>query len=266
MASSMLESSEVLTPTEIHRRVIAAGKTAWKGPLKVYNRPCDCLICEMQYRSVDDQKSKIDCSYEGSMTVSETATLSRGFCTSMFEDLWIVQSVLHRHGDLIQKRWLKKSNTKRKAYLKQLRPNMDESEHTSLVFQAFKFINAIPIRQFRETFLLPYMTLETLSKDGPKLLRLLYQRVAHMPEEWVTFDDRQLLSGWLVGAFEEKFNAGCITMYGKSYGRWSLFNETSGTSPQYLPRPLFPPIPIILSFKYSSNQWQSNANIGFTSA
>ncbi len=96
-------------------------------------------------------------------------------------------------------------------------------------------VDAIPIRQYRETFLLPYMTLETLSKDGPKLLRLLYRRVAHMPEEWVTFDNRQLLLGWFAGAFEEKFNAGCITMYGKSFGRWSPFNKAAGMSPQCPP-------------------------------
>lgn len=235
MADSSVDSSEVLTPTEMYRRAKAAGKTVWKGPHLVYTLPCDCLGCAMQCRSVDEQRVSMDFLYEGSMTESETAALSRGFCTSVFEDLQNVRSVLHRHGDLIHKRWLKKSNTKRKTYLKQLRPNMYESHHTSLDLQINKCVDAIPIRQYRETFLLPYMTLETLSKDGPKLLRLLYRRVAHMPEEWVTFDNRQLLLGWFAGAFEEKFNAGCITMYGKSFGRWSPFNKAAGMSPQCPP-------------------------------
>ncbi len=168
MADSSVDSSEVLTPTEMDRRAKAAGKTVCKGPHLVYTLPCDCLGCVMQYRSVDEQRVSMDFLYEGSMTESETAALSRGFFTSVFEDLQNVRSVLHRHGDLIHKRWLKKSNTKRKTYLKQLRPNMYESHHTSLDLQITKCVDAIPIRQYRETFLLPYMTFETLSKDGPK--------------------------------------------------------------------------------------------------
>jgi len=97
------------------------------------------------------------------------------------------------------------------------------------------------------------MTIETFSKDGSKLLRLLQLRAAHTPEEWVSFDNRQILSGWLAGAFEEKLNAGCITMYGKSYGKWGPFNKAHGMSPQTPPHALFPPISTTLSFRHSHN-------------
>lgn len=253
-ASSSVDSSISLTPTERYEKAKAAGQETWSGSLGVYKPPCDCLECAEQYRSVDEQWSAIHCLYAGSMTGSEATALSRKFCTSLLVDLQVVRSFLQQHGELINKRWLKKSNTKRKSYLKQLRPNMYESQNSFLDIHMDKCTDAMSTRQYRETFLVPYMTIETLSKDGPKLLRMIYQRIAHTPEELVTFDNRQILSGWHAGVFEEKFNAGCITLYGKSYGKWSPFNKTDSTNPPHLPDALFLPTPIILSFRCSHVQ------------
>ncbi|KAL8831337.1 MAG: hypothetical protein Q9191_000924 [Dirinaria sp. TL-2023a] len=80
---------------------------------------------------------------------------------------------------------------------------------------------------FRETLLIPYLTVENLSKDGARLLRLLFYRSFHLPEEWVSFDNRQLLEGWRTGMFDEKFNGGRITMHGESYGTWNPFDKAA---------------------------------------
>lgn len=105
------------------------------------------------------------------------------------------------------------------------------AEHESTMLDIISEVQEeqILLQQHRETFLLPYMNIETLSKDGSRLLRLLFHRVKHLPEEFVTFDNRQLLTGWHIGAFEERFNPGCVIMYGPSLGRWKTFSATDGT-------------------------------------
>jgi len=148
-----MDSSELLSPTEMYRRAKAAGKTRWKGPIKVYKLPCDCLGCAKQYLPVDEQQSKIKSVYAGSMSGTETAALSRRFCTSLFEDLQVVRSTLYGHGESIHRRWLKKSNTKRKTYLKHLRPDMYENQNTFMDIQMDKCVDPISTRQYRNTFL-----------------------------------------------------------------------------------------------------------------
>ncbi|KAI4196094.1 MAG: hypothetical protein LQ350_006791 [Teloschistes chrysophthalmus] len=62
------------------------------------------------------------------------------------------------------------------------------AEHESTMLDIISEVQEeqILLQQHRETFLLPYMNIETLSKDGSRLLRLLFHRVKHLPEEFVT--------------------------------------------------------------------------------
>ncbi|KAL8836359.1 MAG: hypothetical protein Q9170_002932 [Blastenia crenularia] len=145
----------------------------------------------------------------------------------MYDDLQIVSSASMAYAGLLQTRWIKKSNTKRRTYLKYLRPAMYESQNTHLDIHMTKTCDAMSTRQYHDAFLLPYLTIETLSVDSSRLLRLLHHRVAHTPEAWVSFDNRQILAGWLAGIFEEKFNAGSIVMFGKAYGKWTKFDRSA---------------------------------------
>lgn len=197
------------------------------GTLQVFVPPCECPTCLDQWRSIEEQPQRAQYLYPGVVTDAKTAALSREFCTSIFEDLQKVDSILRLQGDPLRKRWLKKTNTKRKAYLQQLRPNMWVSQ-TAFLDIGMTTSHDLENRQYRETFLLPWLTVETLARDGSKLLRLLENRVVHPPEAWVPFDNRQLEAGWTLGALEERFNAGCIDMYGKSYGRYRDFDKASG--------------------------------------
>lgn len=219
------DSLSSLSPSEIHRRVKEAGNKTWTGRITIHTLPCDCLECAQQYRSVKEQRDEIHCLYAGHMTGPETASLSHQFCTRLFKDLLLARSILQSYGELVHKRWLKKSYWQRKAFLKRIRPEMHERQNAFLDIQCTNSIDAMTTRKHRDTFLLPYLTTDTLSSDGSRLLRLLHHRVSHAPEEFVPFDNRQLLAGWLAGTFEEKFNGGCIIMCGKWYGTWKPFNE-----------------------------------------
>ena len=156
--------------------------------------------------------------------------LAKQYCTYMFKGLQQIQSALNSHGALIQKRWGKKSETKRRSHLKSLKSDLYESENPLLEILLKQGKNPFSARMYRKTFLLPYINLEGLSKDGSRMLRLLYYRARHRPEEWVTFDNHQLLAGWASGVLEEKFNSGCISLHGKSYGQWRPLNKMEGTS------------------------------------
>lgn len=67
---------------------------------------------------------------------------------------------------------------------------MHESEDAFLNVVLRDCDNSIAARKYRTVFLLPYIIVDTLSKDSSRLLRLLHYRAGHPPEEWVTFDNR----------------------------------------------------------------------------
>lgn len=215
--SCLLDMTEKrMRATEVH----SARRTV---PNQVYQLPCDCRVCAQQLRAVSKQQSETAFVYTGRLSDSEAAALARKFAESLFADLEHVRTALRSGEELIRRRWLKKSNTKRKTFLKELRPSMCESHDP---FNETQIMCGKTITTFghRDTLLLPYLTIEVFSKDGTKLLRLLHHRVSDAPEAWVTFDNRQILPGWLSGAFEENFNGGCITMHGETYGTWNPFD------------------------------------------
>lgn len=221
-------ASTLLTPTEMYERAKATGETHWKGALAVFTIPCDCLDCAEQYRSVDEQGGDVHCLYADEVSDTTAARLAGQPSTAIFDDLKVTRSAITSHGELINKRWQKKSNTKRKSFLKELRPDMIESENVFM-----DVINECPdamsTRKYRQALLLPYLNVNSLSKDGSRMLRLVHHRIRHHPEDWVPFDNRQLLPGWHAGTFEEKFNSGCVTMFGEAYGEWKPFSRSDGT-------------------------------------
>ena len=208
-------------------RIEAAHKKGKTGPVQIYQIPCDCALCMKQLRTVHEQENEIGLSYTGQLSKAETVATARNFSHHLIADLRIVQSALRSHEELIRTSWLRKSNTKRKAWLKRLRPNMGD-DHDAYEGTQMSDASTLWTWEFRETLLLPYLTVETLSKDPTRLLRLLHYRSFYPPEDWVPFDNRQLHEGWRSGFLEEKYNDGCITMYGENYGSWNQFNKTAG--------------------------------------
>ena len=224
-----INASSLLTPRQMYEVTKASGSVSYTGLARWYQSPCDCPRCSRQYRSVKEQQSNIMCLYIGALSISETQTISQTFCTRLFEDLKIVQSLLLSHGERVNTRWLNKANYKRRKFITRLRKGMYANEDALLEILNDEKVcpDDMSTRDFRDVFLLPYITVEALSTHGSRLLRLLHHRAFHAPEEWVTFDNRQLHAGWSVFALDEKFCPGCIIMHGKSYGKWTPFDATA---------------------------------------
>ena len=173
-----------------------------------FELPCECVACIGQYRYVPGEKVRDKKRYVGQADVSSITTLCQKFCTNVLDNLQMIRSVVGSQWGVIQKRWMKQSNTKRRELLKRLRPDMHEGENVFLDLLLDRCDNPIVACQSRQLFLLPYVTVDNLSKGGSRLLCLLYYRTVHLPHEWVAFDKPKILAGWTEGALEGKFNPG----------------------------------------------------------
>lgn len=186
-------------------------------------------MCLQQYHDPEKQSRNVNFLYAALADTKSAAVWAEKTRTQFFEDLRVIRGTIHIYGELIQGRWLKKSNAKRKKHLRQLRPNITQTENAFMdtIINEFDLDES---EQYRDTFLLPYLNLESLAQDGWRLIRLLHYRTHHHPEEWVTFDNRQILGAWIVGVYDEKYVFdGCVKMIGKDYGKLIQFDKDKGT-------------------------------------
>lgn len=219
-------TSRFLTPKETYEKMRASGEQGSVGPALFFKLPCDCRLCTEQWWTVEEQREWIHQMYTGYLNDEAAALTARQLRNDIFGGFDFARSVMMAHGNQIKNWWLKKSNTKRRSFLKQLRPGMIDSEATLMDISMFE--DVMETRRHREALLHPYLNLKTFSTDGTTLLNLLHHRVYNAPESWVPFDNYQLFPAWRTGSLEEKYNFGCVTMYGKAYGEWKLFDKVEG--------------------------------------
>jgi hypothetical protein len=62
-------------------------------------------------------------------------------------------------------------------------------------------------RARRKTFLLPYLNVEVLKRNPATLFGLLYNRTHYAPENWVPYDNRQLILNWESGYFDAEYSS-----------------------------------------------------------
>ncbi|KAL8864826.1 MAG: hypothetical protein Q9174_007205, partial [Haloplaca sp. 1 TL-2023] len=197
---------------------------------KIGKHTCNCYQCLIDFvRHGGEDLGHIGREVIRPLQAKNTA---QRLCKEMGEHLQAAKSAVDSHGEAIQKRWLKKGKFKRGALLRDLRPQMLENEDKMLdiVIQLKRDGNRDNPKEerYREPLLLPYINIETLSKDGTKILRLLKNRTSHWPGDFVPFDYMQILTGWCAGAFKEQTSLGVIRMYGTQYGNWHQGNESGG--------------------------------------
>ncbi|KAL8692228.1 MAG: hypothetical protein Q9218_002704 [Villophora microphyllina] len=227
-SEELLSTGIGLTPEEIHQIMIKTGASRVYGPLNIWVPQCACEPCEDQYVSVKNQtQGRPEFLYYCPITDAAAATLARQLRENIFDNLDLTRSQMDQRGNLIQERWLRKSNTKRRTFLKRLRPTMIESENAVMDIIYSLAESAMSTREHRESLLLPYLNVDTLARDGLRLLRLLHYRTSHHPEVWAHYDSSQLQAGWSHGSFAERGIPGCITMHGKSYGEWKPFDKAA---------------------------------------
>ncbi|MCJ1436970.1 hypothetical protein MMC27_006353 [Xylographa pallens] len=119
-------------------------------------------------------------------------------------------------------RWKKKSQEKRRALLAETIPELEE--HRWLIprycFMPESKRGGIEERPWarRCQLLLHWLSLEALVMNPAVLFALLHNRTAYSPQDWATFDGRQLILGWALGYFNVQYSGKCVVMYGANYG------------------------------------------------
>jgi len=117
---------------------------------------------------------------------------------------------LASHADIIVNRWKKKSRDKRQALLVETIPEL--YEHRWLLprycYMPESKLVGLGDRTWarRCQLLLHWLSLEALKMNPAVLFALLHNRTAYPPQDWATFDGRQLILSWACGYFDIEFS------------------------------------------------------------
>jgi hypothetical protein len=71
----------------------------------------------------------------------------------------------------------------------------------------------------RKHLLVPFIDIETLTKNPATFVGLVNARARSLPEEWALYDSEQLRYSWGIGAFKIAFHGGAVVMHGSDYGK-----------------------------------------------
>lgn len=189
--------------------------------VSVYTPPCECDDCQHGFYATLEQYRPAF-SYRGRVPDSDAKRIAAAHIRDAQQERKYLLQRLASHADIIIKRWKKKSPEKRQALLAETIPelyehqwliprysHMPESKLGGLVDRAWSR---------RCQLLLPWLSLEVLKMNPAVLFALLHNRTAYPPQDWATFDGRQLILSWAMGYFDVQYSAKCVIMYGPRYG------------------------------------------------
>lgn len=147
------------------------------------------------------------------------------------QDYLHIRDRLEKHGDTLVKRWHKRNPTKRAALLRQVLPKM----YPKRGFPLLEFLNAGPAQlaespdermaRLRVAWLLPYLSLESLSESPLELVALLYHRIEHQPTDWTLFDFHQHEYAFKPAFVQSAYNPHCVDICGARYGKLIPFQK-----------------------------------------
>ncbi|KAF7890046.1 uncharacterized protein EAF02_002461 [Botrytis sinoallii] len=185
-----------------------------------------CTECNAQYRTLDLQP--IDrLAYAEALSVHEAKTIAKSYADAIKDDFKYLHRMVVVHGNTIINRWRKKSRDKRTKTLQTAFPRMFSTKW-NLVHVHYDYADVTwqPMREFRETLLVPWLNLETLRDDPYKLLALLHARTKYSPEQWVAFGNHSMRASWETGALRTEYADCCVVFYGSNYGDITPWNTT----------------------------------------
>ena len=134
------------------------------------------------------------------------------------EDRAYLQRQCNLRGNTILSRWKKKSRDKREACLLAADPGLfpDPWFHRVVNDSVMPWLEK---RSLRSSWLLPYLSVETLKTCHTAFLCLLDNRVRLSPEEWVLYDTWQINPAWKIGMVDLVYCETCVIMQGPNYGQ-----------------------------------------------
>jgi hypothetical protein len=201
------------------------------GPAYITNRsdveasicppPCECVDCQHGFYASEEQY-KACFWYRGRISDRDAQRIAAGHIQVAQQERQYLLQRLASHADTIVNRWKKKGREKRQALLVDTIPEL--YEHRWLIprycFMPECKLVGLGGRTWarRCQLLLPWLSLEVLKMNPAVLFALLHNRTAYPPQDWATFDGRQLILSWACGHFDVEYSDKCIIMYGPKYG------------------------------------------------
>ena len=182
--------------------------------------PCECVDCQHGFYASQEQHRPYYW-YRGRLSDHDAKRIAARHVRDAQQDMECLQQRL-AHADTIINRWKKKSREKRQALLVETIPELEE--HRWLI-PRYCFMPEGKLGGFEDRpwarrcqLLLPWLSLEALKMNPAVLFALLHNRTAYPPQDWATFDGRQLILSWACGHFDTHYSGKCVIMYGPRYG------------------------------------------------
>ncbi|TGO34229.1 hypothetical protein BHYA_0207g00020 [Botrytis hyacinthi] len=176
--------------------------------------PCICADCEQDFYTRQEQMHP-GWFYRRSLSSDEAKQISASYLHVIQKDCKYLIEKLAKYGDIIVVRW-KKKRVKTNRWI--VPRHSFTSEGTQI--PPINSDGEIELRSLesRHQLLLHWLSLEVLKTNTAVLFALLYNRTVYAPQDWASFDSRQLNGSFLCGHFDVDFSAKCIVMYGLRYG------------------------------------------------
>jgi hypothetical protein len=183
--------------------------------------PCECPDCQHGFYASWEQYSPCFW-YRGRISDRDAERIAAGYVRDAQRERQYLLERLASHADIIVNRWKKKSREKRQALLVETIPEL--YEHRWLIPRYCYMPESKLVglggrtRARRCQLLLHWLSLEVLKMSPAVLFALLHNRTAYPPQDWATFDGRQLILSWACGHFDVEYSGKCVIMYGPRYG------------------------------------------------
>lgn len=190
-----------------------------------FQPPCACEYCLRQYRSPDLLGPLFN--YRGHLELEEVETLVKSHKQSIEKDRRFIHAALSVHGDLMVKKW-RRDRKQREKWLKKVYPNIPSLDTPAInIAMNGGLPPGADLATYRTTFLLPYLTLQSLVEDASRMIGMLFHRATAELGDWVLFDESELQDSWNHGILTEKSAHGCIKLHGADLGTLKAFDADS---------------------------------------
>lgn len=215
---------KIIAFREKHGVAVEAGNGLLKsfpppaGQIHFYQHICtcpkhlQCLQCQHAFRGIGDDKmtNKRDSGvYEGQLDDTEAESIIKDHVSAIAQTFQRLEQIVAARGDQILLRWKKISKSDREALLEKTFPGVSKTRWPLLQAETEEERDWVMIRRLhRNTWLLPFVDIGTMSDDYILFLRLLDLASSQRPADWCLsgFD----LQSIALGVLGQRYNPGQV--------------------------------------------------------
>lgn len=199
----------------------------------------DCELCDLHFFSVDDQRSS-ERLYKTRIDDDEAQTAITSLLTDAKNNIDYVIEKLNSHGDLILKRWSKRSRDRRKELMSNAAghifgewarlgplysPEYVESRKRQIGTERWRWAERIfKSGAWGGCWFGQWLKVTELAEDWRRMIVLLHVRTTYSAQDWTAFDICQLAGAWCNADGSSEYNPHCVRICGKDFGRLEPFD------------------------------------------